>query len=142
MTTTMMTTMPFVASSATRLDHRRNDRPKEKKNDQIAVLSLLQPIVNWKAKPQVKVRVVVTLNSDKGISISALSDWCIEIREFLFANERKEHLIFFTQGNRWSENKENLIRTNVDLANLRNKRPSKKKQRTTPLIVPREPRTH
>ena len=61
---------------------------------------------------------------------------------FPSANERNEQLIVFALEGRWSKNKENLIRSNVDLANLRNKRPSKKKQRTAPMIVQREFHTH
>ncbi|CAF4047187.1 unnamed protein product [Rotaria magnacalcarata] len=38
-------------------------------------------------------------------------------------------------GSRWSKGKENLIRTNVDVGNLKNKKPKKKKQRTDPIVV-------
>lgn len=37
--------------------------------------------------------------------------------------------------NRWSKTKENLMKRNLDLANLQNKKPKKKKQRTEPAIV-------
>ncbi|CAF4707815.1 unnamed protein product, partial [Rotaria socialis] len=39
------------------------------------------------------------------------------------------------QENRWSKNKENLIRKNIDLENLKNKKTHKKKQRSDMMIV-------
>ncbi|CAF1239252.1 unnamed protein product [Adineta ricciae] len=38
-------------------------------------------------------------------------------------------------GNRWSNNKENLTKSNVDLSNLKNKKSKKKRQRTEQVVV-------
>lgn len=51
---------------------------------------------------------------------------------------RHGNLMTFSSESRWSKNKENLMRDNVDLASLRKRKPSKKKQRTASLPVQRE----
>jgi len=45
---------------------------------------------------------------------------------------------FSNLEDRWSKNKENLTKTNLDLASLKKKKSIKKKQRTNPAVVPRK----